>query len=236
MNKIWSYIKKIFLSPLVPISLSIIFGCLIYYFFRADKDIIVNYILPCMGVGISVALVQCAFAQNKIQKDNIKIQLFDKRYSIYQSVLDSITIIKRDNWDRYILFYGNDINRQLIEIEENLYQSVQLSECLFDKELYAKLVVVNDAFCEVAKAYKDMLINTHKDMSEQQMKEFISLYKEQLVSENGLNSEEYKDKFPRTYINMLEFSKKCAAYITLIDNIEIIKSFHKYVTVNNLDK
>lgn len=211
-------------------------GCIIYYFFNENKSIIVDYILPCMGIGISVAIVQCAFIQNRIQKDNVKIQLFDKRYSIYKSVIDSIAIIHRDNWDRYILFYKNDISEQLIQIEENLYQSVQLSRCLFDKELYSKIVLVNDAFCEVAKAYKRMVINSSNSMNSQEMAEFLDIYKSQLTLENGFNSEDYKDRFPKAYIAMMEFSKQCEVYINFINNLGIIESFQRYLTVNDLEK
>lgn len=197
---------------------------------------IVEYILTGVGTCLSTMLVYCAYKQNKIQKDNIKIQLFDKRYSVYKGVLDSITIIKRDNWDRYVLFYENDINRQVIEIEETLYQSVQLSACLFDKELCKRLVLVNDAFCEVAKAYKNMLVASQKTMDKKQMEEFVSIYREQLISENGLDSDAYKDKFPKIYISMRELADKCVDYINLINKLEIIKSFQKYITVNGLEK
>ena len=81
-----------------------------------DKSM--NVFLTFIGLGISAAVVQCAIIQNTIQKDNIKIQLFDKRYKVYQSVLNSITLIKRDNWDRYILFRGNDINQQFLLVED----------------------------------------------------------------------------------------------------------------------
>ena len=236
MKKIWFFIRKVLLSPLVAILLFTLLGCIIYYFFNENKSIIVDYILPCMGIGISVAIVQCAFIQNRIQKDNVKIQLFDKRYSIYKSVLDTITIIHRDNWERYILFYKNDISEQLIEIEENLYQSVQLSRCLFDKELYSKIVIVNDAFCEVAEAYKNMLIDSSTSMNSQEKAEFLEIYQSQLSSEKGFNSDDYKEKFPKAYIAMMELAKQCEDYINLINNLGIIESFQKYLTVNDLEK
>ena len=102
-----------------------------------DKSM--NVFLTFIGLGISAAVVQCAIIQNTIQKDNIKIQLFDKRYKVYQSVLNSITLIKRDNWDRYILFRGNDINQQFLLVEEELYKSAILSLFLFDDDIYLKL-------------------------------------------------------------------------------------------------
>jgi predicted TPR repeat methyltransferase len=50
-----------------------------------------------------------------------------------------MTILQRDDWDRYVLLKENDMNKQMIQIEEELYKSVYLSECLFDKDVYDKL-------------------------------------------------------------------------------------------------
>ena len=38
----------------------------------------IDLFFVCIGTGISIAVVLCAITQNKIQKDNIKLQLFDK--------------------------------------------------------------------------------------------------------------------------------------------------------------
>lgn len=157
MRKFWKYIRTTPLNPIIPIIFFIILGGITFIMLEDNKNAF-EYFLSCIGIGISIAVVQCALIQNQIQKDNIKIQLFDKRYSVFQCVLSSVTIIKRNNWDRYILFNKNDINEQMFKIEDNLYNSTQLSMCLFDKDIYSKLQDVNNAFCKVAKSYKDMLI------------------------------------------------------------------------------
>ena len=93
------YEKFVYNTTLIIVSCTII-GCILLIFFRSDDNAI-EYFLSCIGLGISIAVMQCARIQNQIQKDNIKIQQFDKRYNVFQSVLETITIIKRDNWDRY---------------------------------------------------------------------------------------------------------------------------------------
>lgn len=176
-----------------------------------------------------------------IQKDNIKIQLFDKRYAVFQTVLDSVTIIKRNNWDRYLLFNSNDVFKQMIEIEENLYKSVQLSICLFDQDLYAKLCAVNDAFCKVAKSFKNMLVtNIDSFSSEEELQSFLKQISTQIISQEGLNAKEYedklKDKFPKVYINLKEFIDECNAYISFVEECGIKKEFGKYIAVAKLDE
>ncbi len=181
----------------------------------------------------------CAITQNKIQKDNIKIQLFDKRFIVYQSFLDSITIIKRDNWDRYILFNGNDVSQQMMQLEDNLYKSVQLSFCLFDKELCSKIVDVNNAFTKVAESYKDMLVaNKEHFTSQNEMQEFTNLLNTHILSKKGFNTPEYEDalkkQFPRTYISIMDFNKECSAYLSFVDKCGIIKDFRKYIFIDKL--
>lgn len=242
-----SYIRRclhyIDATPIHPVLLFIIFaglgGIWTYYFQENNKFI--DTFLSCLGCGLSAAVVQCALIQNRIQRDNIKIQLFDKRYAVFQAVLDSVTIIKRNNWDRYILFNGNDVFRQMIDIEENLYKSVQLSICLFDQDLYAKLCAVNDAFCKVAKAFKNMIVtNINNLSSEEEIQSFLKQISTQILSQEGLNSQEYednlKDKFPKVYISLKEFADECEAYISFVEECGIKKEFGKYIVVDKLDR
>lgn len=157
MNKLIEKIKNTPLNPVWIIIFCIIIGGINLVVMGAD-DKSMNVFLTFIGLGISAAVVQCAIIQNSIQKDNIKIQLFDKRYKVYQSVLNSITLIKRDNWDRYILFKGSDINQQFLLVEEELYKLANLSLFLFDNDVYLKLKNINNSFDKVAKAYKNMCI------------------------------------------------------------------------------
>lgn len=240
MKKLCYYLRN---TPLSPVSIIVFFAIMggVLLFALEDNEKSMEYFLSCIGLGISAAVVQCTLIQNRIQKDNIKIQLFDKRYQVFQTVLDTIAIIKRDNWDRYILFKENDINKQMILIEEDLYKSVQLSVCLFDNDLHSKLVAVNNAFCSVAKAYKDMLANSLANIDDPRTaQEYISVLNSHILSYKGLGSEEYeqdlKSKFPNVYINLMEFSKKCDTYIAFIEKCGIIKEIGEYIIVSKLDK
>ena len=240
MKKFWDYINRTPLNPIILILFFTIAGGFLMISLGDDENSM-EYFLTCVGLGISAAVVQCTLIQNRIQKDNIKIQLFDKRYSVFQSVLDTITLIKRDNWDRYILFKENDINKQMILIEENLYKSVQLSVCLFDNDLHSKLVEVNNAFCKVTKAYKNMLTTNLGNLADQgNAQEYLSVLTTHILSSTGLGSEKYendlKEKFPNVYINLIEFSKECEAYMAFIEQCGILKDLGKYVVVSKLDR
>lgn len=236
MKRICNYINS---TPLNPVLLILFFTIIAYIVLVQTENI--EYFFTCIGIGVSIAVVQCSLIQNKIQKDNIKIQLFDKRFTVYKSVLDSVTIIKRDNWDRCLLFNKNDINNQILQVEENLYKSSQLSICLFDKDLYLKLIKVNNAFCKVAQSYKKMLIaNIESFKSQNDLLEFITILNSYILSQEGLETKEYdeeiKKKFPKTYNNLMSFSKECNAYLSFIDECGIIKDFGKYIVIDELEK
>jgi hypothetical protein len=240
MKKIWNYINNTPLNPIILILFFSIVGGVLMIVLE-DNENSIEYFFSCVGLGISAAVVQCTLIQNRIQKDNIKIQLFDKRYGVFQSVLETITLIKRDNWDRYILFNEIDINKQMIIIEENLYKSIQLSVCLFDNDLHTKLVAVNNAFCKVTKAYKNMLTANLANLEDHnKAQEYISVLTTHILSSTGLGSEKYetdlKEKFPKEYINLMEFSKECDVYITFVEECGIIKDLGKYIVVSKLDK
>ena len=205
MNKLIEKIKSTPLNPVWIIIFCIIIGGINLIIMGTD-DKSMNVFLTFIGLGISAAVVQCAIIQNTIQKDNIKIQLFDKRYKVYQSVLNSITLIKRDNWDRYILFRGNDINQQFLLVEEELYKSAILSLFLFDDDIYL---------------------------------EYILLFQQFLASrQNGSvkYENELKDKFPKEYIAIMEFSKECDSYLSVVEKSKILTDIGKYIKVDNLDK
>lgn len=239
MNKLIEKIKSNPLNPVWIIIFCIIIGGINLIIMGTD-DKSMNVFLTFISLGISAAVVQCAIIQNTIQKDNIKIQLFDKRYKVYQSVLNSITLIKRDNWDRYILFKGNDINQQFLLVEEELYKSANLSLFLFDNDIYLKLKDINNSFDKVAKAYKNMCIaNVQSIQSDRRTSEYILLFQQFLAfGQNGSvkYENELKDKFPKEYIAIMEFSKECESYLSVVEKSKILTDIGKHIKVDNLDK
>ena len=70
--------------------------------------------------------------------------------------------------------------------------------------------------------------------------EYLSVFTTHILSSAGLGSEKYendlKEKFPNVYINLIEFSKECEAYITFVEECEILKDLGRYVVVDKLDK
>ncbi len=241
MEKVLNYIKRTPVNPLILMLFFTFVGIGFFYVFRDTPNEAIDYFFTSLGIGLSAAVLQCYLIQNQIQKDNIRIQLFEKRYLVYQSVVDSITIIRRNNWDRCMLFNEEtNISKQMLEIEENLYRSVQLSSCLFNIEFVNKLTDVNDAFCKVAESYKALLIsNLEYNLSEEEKQKFIEAYKLFLLSTQEQNAKDFEDhlkeQLPKIYIGLMEFSNECNKYLALVEQTGIMKDFVNYIVVRDLD-
>ncbi len=237
MKKLLNYLNSKPISPLILFLCFTILGAITCILIFENSNYAVQCFISFMGLGLSAAIVQCSMIQNSVQKDNIKISLFEKRYTILQTLLDTVTIIKRDNWDRYILFKGNDINYQMIQAEENLYKSTQLASCLFDNELCIKLNKANNAFCKVVASYKNLLIENISNLKSSELKEYIHSFNDALISNKYLNQEYenfLKNRFPKTYISILNFNKECTDYLSFINDLGIIKDINKYLLVDDL--
>lgn len=231
------------LHPLIIILFCALLG-LVVVFVVDDVDRGIEMFLGLIGTGISAAVVQTAIIQNAIQKDNIKLQLFDKRYQVLQPILDSITLVRRDNWDRYVMLGAetdpNFVSHQIIETEERLFQATQLSTALFDSELTSKIEKVNNAFCLVARSYKNMLMTNIQIMQNKELfDKFMLITSKHFAAPQVLNYDnldtELKAETPELYIPLKEFSDECEKYIELIADLKILGDFNQYVIIRDLD-
>ena len=88
-----------------------------------------------------------------------------------------------------------------------------------------------------AAAYAGQSANLEEQNKTQEYKSELIKH---ILSSTGLGTEKYetdfKEKFPKVYINLMEFSKECGAYITFVEECGIIKDLGKYIVVSKLDK
>ena len=113
--------------------------------------------------------------------------------------------------------------------------------CLFDQHIYSKLIDVNNAYCKVAKLYKDMLIkNQNTFTSQKEIEEYNTIVNFYILSPDGFRTKEYEEKlksrFPHLFINLMEFSKGCEAYLSFIEECGIKQDFKAYIVVDKLDR
>ena len=239
--------KVSFNRPLDPIYLVLLFTLIavIVGILMKDNPDVLTYFLTLIGIGMSAAMVQCYILQIEIQKDNIKLQMFDKRYQVLQTVLDSITLVQRDNWDRLILLSSEqsrqcDINTQIVDIEERLRQSVDLSIALFDPTFNNKLSLVSKAYSKVAKAYKDMLVQNviYLQESDNKLQSFVKLMGKYYTNvDNSAACEfdqELEKELPKVFGKISEFNQECSRYMKVIDETDILNDFNKYVIIRDL--
>ena len=108
---------------------------------------------------------------------------------------------------------------------------------MFDNELCIKLNKANNAFCKVVASYKNLLIENISNLKSSELKEYIHSFNDALISNKYLNQEYenfLKNRFPKTYISILNFNKECTDYLSFINDLGIIKDINKYLLVDDL--
>lgn len=235
--------NNLFKRPLNPLYIILGFTAiaLIIAFLASDDPNALTYFFTVVGLGIYSASVQCAIISNDKQESQIKLELFDKRYQVLQSILDSITLVRRDNWDRLMLFNEKEynINTQIIDIEERLYQVSHLSKHLFDCKLHEKICIINNAFCNVSKTYKITLVQNLSHLHQtDKLNMFIDLIRTYYLDSDENSSIKFEKKlselFPEEYKNLNDFGKACNEYLELIDRTQILKEFDKYLSLRDI--
>ena len=219
------------------ILVSVLIG-FISYCISQDKEVFYF----CVGTGISIAVLLCAIAQNNIQKDNITLQLFDKRYQVYNTILETKTLLQRNNWGRYVIAHGNDVTSEVLDLEEKLNQVTQLSAVLFSGDIKDKMIYINDQYCRVADKYKSLLVAGTKILSTDEVKiAYLQVISEYLLSNETITdniefNNKLKSNFPQLYIPIYEFSLECQNYLAKIEETQILSLMEKEVVIKDLDK
>ena len=85
-----------------------------------------------------------------------------------------------------------------------------------------------------------LVANYNKFISQEQIKAYSDLLKSHVLNDGEMNSIDFendlKEKFPDIYVSIMDFSKKCDVYLSLIDNSHVIKDFGDYIMIDNLGK
>ena len=179
--------------------------------------------------------------QEKVQRDAIKMQLFDKRYKIFKSIANSYAVATEKDYSNFILS-GNcnnplSINKKIYDTREQMCDAVMLSEALFDNELTSK---IRDASRRYKVIY-DMHFTLFKQNSPLSNDEkFTILVKDQLFATRSKdiqqNNKELKEKYPDYYHGNKMFETEAAHYSDWLTSSGILTDFDKYLKIHDLDK
>lgn len=179
--------------------------------------------------------------QIKVQKDNIKFQLFDKRYAVFQSVVDARHLLNRD--DHFLIgAYDNnhflEVGRLLVEMQNKLRDALFVSQCLFDKNIFERMNVILSLFMATRREFYNLNITgatLTQQITEKQKLEF-----QQVVTIYANDIDQMAIELEKIMPNIRSVLKKwqdaVLAFNDYIDTSGITKDFDEYLMVQNLER
>lgn len=183
--------------------------------------------------------------QVKVQRDNIKIQLFEKRYKVYETLVNMIVFLEtKDMSMSNRLLDGYKINGgTFLEFQDDLLKGTILSKSLFDKSMYIKMISIRDEFDKVSEAYFTLVIKLEnlKQNSPELIENFSKKYKEWLVERDPKiksdKSEELMADYKEISTAASEFQKSIQLFLKYMrEESKILNDFDRYIIIHDLDK
>lgn len=207
----------------------------------AGVEVYVTSLLGVCTFFFTAVLTINAYQQNLISNRNIKLQLFDKRYKVFEAIVSSSKVVSERNYSNQILSIGLDdpnfINKKVMESVEKMHDAAILSQTLFDKELSAKIFKAYNKYKALSEIHfkifkQHIAITTNKD--------FIALYQALLVStaaaETARLEGELNSKFPTFEPINNHLNSEVAHFNEWIEESGLHKDFDKYLMISELDK
>lgn len=209
--------------------------------FQASWDnmaILLPIILSILMIDVTYTLGK---QNNRIQKDNIKLQLFDKRYKVYHSIVEAKSILERD--DHYLnAFYDanylNDLGRKLMAIHESLNDSMLVSQSLFDADMFIKMRNIVVCFAKVRRKYFELNIEGYRYrdlLTEQQLDDIRNIVVQNATNIPNLEKEMSK-RLPDFGAKIKPWMDAVAEFNECIRTSHIMEDFDIYLRISNLDE
>ncbi len=207
----------------------------------AGVEIYVTSLLGVCTFFFTAVLAINAYQQNLISKQNIKLQLFDKRYKVFEAIVSSSRVVSERNYSNQILSIGLDdpnfINKKVIESVEKMHDAAILSQTLFDKELSVKIFKAYNKYKALADIHFK-IIKQHIAITAN--KDFLALYQALLIStdadETARLEAELNLKIPTFEPINNHFNSEVAHFNEWIEESGLHKDFDKYLMISELDK
>ena len=237
-------IKQVLKNPYIIVSIVFValVAAVLYMLNKNDSstELYVNSLLGVFTFFLTSLLVINAIKQNEISNRNIKLQLFDKRYKVFETIVGSHKMITEKDYSNLIISnLGGDpdfLNKKVLELTAKMHDAAILSQTLFDDELYQKISKAYQKYQELCDLHFK-IVKQHIDLSENT--EFKELFKMSLLAINDTERMKYIDdlneKFPPFQSKNDHFISETAHYTEWIKESNILSDFDKYLKISELD-
>ncbi|MFA7082134.1 MAG: hypothetical protein WC135_05915 [Bacteroidales bacterium] len=175
--------------------------------------------------------------QEELEKKNLKLQLFEKRYALYETIVKTKTLLDLDNSSEYqlnktlIILEELKSNNIFVELNNKFFYQSEASKFLYDQLLVLKISMIKDRFDSLYFRYTIVFFwfndEFNKEKDNEPITDIFSRFSE-------------KDKYilEKNYLykEISEYKKSYDAYVKYIDESGIMKEFEKYLNIHDLEK
>lgn len=200
-----------------------------------------------LSITLIIATIIIAYKQNKINKQPVKLQLFEKRYPLYEYILSIYNIIN-DKGDNLLKFI-NYIDDTAFEKYKEDYNQTQFKakdiKVLFEENLSQDLIEFVNIYAELLNIIIQVYPQFHENTNEEDENRLPSPYSEEnkndsyseIVVKSLLNKNDieiYKEKFPELYKLLKLWKEKYNEFKDIYTNKNIEKSMQQYINIKNI--
>lgn len=201
--------------------------------------------LTIVNVVLSIVLVTATILlgrqQNQVQKNNIKSQLFDKRYEVYKAIIDAKAFLNRGDHlmnGFYIENYFDNLGQIFLDKIEKLNDAQLSAETLFGHEIHEKAKNITALFAKARMKFFELNLvgyNYRNQLSPEQLKCI-----RQIIVNNALDSATIQCEIEKIIPG---FFKKIPEWLDAVKNFNdyvhesgIMTDFDDYLKINDIDK
>jgi len=173
--------------------------------------------------------------QSVILKQNIKIQLFDKRYSVYNALIEAYRFVNRKDIILMVfsnIFNPDELQKKLYEYSENISEKAGLSQTVFDKTIHDKMIKLSMFYHNIFVSYLQLYSNSsNMNLTPRQKQDYFKL----LVN-NNTNISDYNSIIPGFDKIMNEWTTNVKEFNQYFEECGIMYDFDKYLLIKDMDK
>jgi len=179
--------------------------------------------------------------QNQIQKNNIKSQLFDKRYKVYEAIVDAKAFLDRKDHlmnGFYIENYFDNMGQMFLSKLERLNDAQLSAEALFSHGTHEKAKNITVLFAKVRMKFFELNLVGHNYRNQLSSNQLIQI--KQIVQKNLLDQttmqQEIEKIIPGIFEKIPEWQDAIKEFNDYIHESGIMTDFDNYLKISDIDK
>lgn len=177
--------------------------------------------------------------QQRAHKQNIELNLFDKRFAVFKTIKETLILVRKDDatLDSILSKDENNINRSFVDYNNKLLEMCSYSKFLFDQDIYDSIVKLTTLFDHLKRAYFDLQIHYIKvlaTLSEEEKGRLSRICTEN--ASDGLKMDTLAfNAFPEMECAANEWGQKVLDYLQFAEQSKLLDKIGVYLDLKSIE-